>query len=295
MIEIEEVLKMNGSNSLKAKFKRALSSINSVKQLKAGIILLAVIIFLAVFAPLLVTHDPFALNDDMVEPPGSDYILGTDGLGRDIYSGILYGARTSIVIGIVAASISGIIGTLIGGVSGFYGGKIDAVLSEVINIFLMMPTFFLILIIVALFGSSMLNVMIVIGLTTWTGNSRLMRAQALSLKQRTFVKALETIGESRFKILVKHIIPNGIFPIIANTTMNISGAILTESALSFLGLGDPNIISWGQMVYNGKAYLTNGWWISTFSGAAIVLTVLTFYLIGDGMNNILSPKLNGNK
>jgi len=278
---------MNSSNSLKAKFKRALSSINSVKQLKAGIILLAVIIFLAVFAPLLVTHDPFALNDDMVEPPGSDYILGTDGLGRDIYSGILYGARTSIVIGIVAASISGIIGTLIGGISGFYGGKIDAVLSEVINIFLMMPTFFLILIIVALFGSSMLNVMIVIGLTTWTGNSRLMRAQALSLKQRTFVKALETIGESRFRILVKHII--------ANTTMNISGAILTESALSFLGLGDPNIISWGQMVYNGKAYLTNGWWISTFSGAAIVLTVLTFYLIGDGMNNILSPKLNGNK
>ncbi len=278
---------MNSSNSLKAKFKRALSSINSVKQLKAGIILLAVIIFLAVFAPLLVTHDPFALNDDMVEPPGSDYILGTDGLGRDIYSGILYGARTSIVIGIVAASISGIIGTLIGGISGFYGGKIDAVLSEVINIFLMMPTFFLILIIVALFGSSMLNVMIVIGLTTWTGNSRLMRAQALSLKQRTFVKALETIGESRFRILVKHIIPN--------TTMNISGAILTESALSFLGLGDPNIISWGQMVYNGKAYLTNGWWISTFSGAAIVLTVLTFYLIGDGMNNILSPKLNGNK
>lgn len=286
---------MDRSNKLKSKIKRTLSLINSVKQLKIGLILLAVIIFLAVFAPLFATHDPFELNDDMIEHPGGNYILGTDGLGRDIYSGILFGARTSIVIGIVAASISGVIGTLVGGIAGFYGGKVDAVLSEVINIFLMMPTFFLILIIVALFGSSMLNVMIVIGLTTWTGNSRLMRAQALSLKQRTFVKALETIGEGRFKILVKHVIPNGIFPIIANTTMNISGAILTESALSFLGLGDPNIISWGQMVYNGKSYLTNGWWISTFSGAAIVLTVLTFYLIGDGMNNILSPKLNAGK
>ncbi len=286
---------MNKSGDFFTKMERMLSLINQVRQLKIGIILLAVIILLALFAPLIATHDPFSLNDDMVNPPGKDYLLGTDGLGRDIFSGILYGARTSIIIGVVAASISGIVGTLVGGISGFYGGKIDSVLSEIINVFLMMPTFFLILIIVALFGSSMFNMMVVIGITTWTGNARLMRAQALSLKQRTFVKSLETIGESKFKTLVRHIIPNGIFPIIANTTMNISGAILTESGLSFLGLGDPNVMSWGQMVYNGKSYLTNGWWISTFSGAAIVITVLAFYLIGDGMNNILSPKLNDNK
>lgn len=286
---------MNKSGVFFTKMKRMLSLINQVRQLKIGIILLAIIILLALFAPLIATHDPFSLNDDMVNPPSKNYLLGTDGLGRDIFSGILYGARTSIIIGVVAASISGIVGTLIGGISGFYGGKIDSVVSEIINVFLMMPTFFLILIIVALFGSSMFNVMVVIGITTWTGNARLMRAQALSLKQRTFVKSMETIGESKFKTLVKHIIPNGIFPIIANTTMNISEAILTESGLSFLGLGDPNVMSWGQMVYNGKSYLTNGWWISTFSGAAIVLTVLAFYLIGDGMNNILSPKLNDNK
>jgi len=295
MISQKGLWKMNKSGDFFANIKRTLSLINQVRQLKTGIILLVVIILLALLAPMLATHDPFALNDDMVNPPCKNYLLGTDGLGRDIFSGILYGARTSITIGVVAASISGIVGTLLGGISGFYGGKIDAVLSEVINVFLMMPTFFLILIIVALFGSSMLNVMIVIGVTTWTGNARLMRAQALSLKQRTFVKSMETIGESKIKTLVKHIIPNGIFPIIANTTMNISEAILTESGLSFLGLGDPNVMSWGQMVYNGKSYLTNGWWISTFSGAAIVLTVLTFYLIGDGMNNILSPKLNDNK
>ncbi|WP_407695750.1 ABC transporter permease [Sedimentibacter hydroxybenzoicus] len=286
---------MNKSGDFFTKMKRMLSMINQVRQLKIGIILLTIIILLALFAPLIATHDPFSLNDDMVNPPSKNYLLGTDGLGRDIFSGILYGARTSIVIGVVAASISGIVGTLIGGISGFYGGKIDSVVSEIINVFLMMPTFFLILIIVALFGSSMFNVMVVIGITTWTGNARLMRAQALSLKQRTFVKSLENIGESKIKTLIKHIIPNGIFPIIANTTMNISEAILTESGLSFLGLGDPNVMSWGQMVYNGKSYLTNGWWISTFSGAAIVLTVLAFYLIGDGMNNILSPKLNDNK
>lgn len=286
---------MNKSGEFFTKIKRMLSLINQIRQLKIGIILLTIIILLALFAPLIATHDPFSLNDDMVSPPSKNYLLGTDGLGRDIFSGILYGARTSIIIGVVAASISGIVGTLIGGISGFYGGKIDTVLSELINVFLMMPTFFLILIIVALFGSSMFNVMVVIGITTWTGNARLMRAQALSLKQRTFVKSLETIGESKFRTLIKHIIPNGIFPIIANTTMNISEAILTESGLSFLGLGDPNVMSWGQMVYNGKSYLTNGWWISTFSGAAIVLTVLAFYLIGDGMNNILSPKLNDNK
>lgn len=284
----------NKRKSFKEKFLDMMKLINSITQLKVGIILLALIIFAAVFAPLIATHNPFILNDDLVAPPGAKYLLGTDGLGRDIFSEILYGARTSILVGVVAASISGILGALIGGVAGFYGGKLDSIVSEIINIFLMLPTFFLILIIVALFGSSLLNVMVVIGLTTWTGNARLMRAQALSLRERTFVKSLRAMGESRFSILVKHIIPNGIFPIVANTTMNISGAILTESGLSFLGLGDPNIISWGQMVYHGKTYLTTGWWISTFSGAVIVLTVLAFYLIGDGMNSVLSPKLHDN-
>ena len=226
-----------------------------------------------------------------MEGPSSLHILGTDGLGRDVLSMLIYGTRTSLIVGVTAAFIAGIIGTLLGGIAGFFGGKTDAVLGEFINVFMMMPTFFLVLIVVALFGSGLFNVMVVMGLTSWVGNAKLMRAQAMSLRQRTFIKSAESIGESRLAILFRHVIPNGIFPIIANTTMGIASAILTESSLAFLGLGDPNVISWGQVIQSGKSYLTNGWWICLFGGLAIIYTVVTFYLVGDGLNRVLSPKL----
>ena len=171
----------------------------------------------------------------------------------------------------------------------------DKVIVEFINIFVMTPSFFLILIIVAIFGSDIRYVMIVLGLTSWPGNARLMRAQAISLRERTFVKAAQAMGESKSKILFRHIIPNGIFPIIANTTMQISGAILTEAGLSFLGLGDPNIISWGQMISAGKQYLTKSPWISAIPGVFVVLTVLTFFMIGEGLNKFISPKMQNTK
>lgn len=275
----------------KSKIGSWIELIRNDNQLKTGIILLSLVVLTAIFAPLLSTHSPYVLGDSLLEAPGKEHILGTDGLGRDVYSMIIYGSRTSLTVGIVTAVISAVIGVLVGAFSGYYGGTLDRVVSEVINIFLMLPTFFLILIIVALFGSSMLNVMIVIGLTSWPGNARLMRVQALSLRQRTFVMSAIAVGETKRQIVYRYIIPNGIFPVIANTTMGIGGAILTEAALSFLGLGDPNVISWGQLVYQGKAYLTSGWWVSTFSGLAIVIIVLIFYLIGDGLDGILNPKL----
>ena len=159
----------------------------------------------------------------------------------------------------------------------------------------MTPSFFLILIIVAIFGSSMKYVMIVIGLTSWPGNARLMRAQAISLRNRTFIMSCQAMGESKLSIMFKHIIPNGIFPIVANTTMRISSAILTEAGLSFLGLGDPNVISWGQMISNGKQLMVKAPWISVVPGIAVVITVLTFFLIGDGLNRVIAPKMNANK
>ena len=275
----------------KSKMGSWIQLIRNNSQLKTGIILLSLVVLTAIFAPLLSTHNPYVLGDSLLEAPGKEHILGTDGLGRDVYSMIIYGSRTSLTVGIVTAVISAVIGVLVGAFSGYYGGTLDRVVSEVINIFLMLPTFFLILIIVALFGSSMLNVMIVIGLTSWPGNARLMRVQALSLRQRTFVMSAIAVGETKRQIVYRYIIPNGIFPVIANTTMGIGGAILTEAALSFLGLGDPNVISWGQLVYQGKSYLTSGWWVSTFSGLAIVIIVLIFYLIGDGLDGILNPKL----
>ncbi|MDZ5472318.1 ABC transporter permease [Bacillus sp. 31A1R] len=274
------------------KFKRKLEIINDIPQLKYGLILLGLLLVIALFAPIIAPYDPYALSNDTVSPPSKSHLLGTDGLGHDMFSMIVYGARTSLVIGVIAALISGLIGTILGGIAGFYGGKADRFLNEITNIFFITPTFFLILIIVALYGSSIINVILVIGLTVWTGNARLMRAQAMSLRERTFVKSAFAIGESKRQVLFKHIIPNGIFPIISNTTMNISAAILIESGLSFLGLGDPNVISWGQIVSDGRSYLTTAWWISTFSGLCIVFTVLAFYLVGDGLNRVLSPKLS---
>lgn len=274
-----------------SKFKNIMKIVNSNMQLKIGCIVLGIILLIVILAPLLATHDPYVLGDELLEGPGSEHWLGTDGLGRDVYSMILYGAKTSIIVGVVSALISGILGTLIGGLAGFLGGKFDQVISEIINIFLMIPTFFLILIIIALFGSSLLNVMIVIGLTSWPSNARLMRVQAMSLKERTFVKSVTALGESKMQVLFKYIIPNGIFPIVANTTLSVAGAILTEAGLSFLGLGDPNLISWGQMIYEGKAFMASAWWISTFPGLATVILVVSFYLIGDGLNIVLNPKL----
>jgi ABC-type dipeptide/oligopeptide/nickel transport systems, permease components len=269
------------------KIKRAL---RGNVRLSAGLLLLLIVFAVAALAGLLSTHDPYALGDDLLQPPSSAHWLGTDGLGRDVYSMILYGARTSLLVGIVAAMISAVIGVLAGGFSGYLGGRFDLIVSESINIFMMVPTFFLVLIIIALFGSSLLNVMVVIGLTSWPSNARLMRAQAMSLRERTFVRAAAAIGESRPQIVFRYIIPNGIFPVIANTTMGVGGAILTEASLSFLGLGDPNIISWGQMINQGRGYLISGWWVSTFSGLAVLLIVLLFYLIGDGANALISPK-----
>ncbi len=271
--------------------KKTWDLVKGIPQLKIGAVMLVILLFLAVFGQIIAPYDPYELSDEMVKAPSAAHLLGTDGLGRDVLSMLIYGARTSLIVGTVAAFISGIIGTLLGGVTGFVGGKVDWICGEFINIFMMMPTFFLILIVVSLFGSGIMNVMIVMGLTSWVGNAKLMRAQAMSIRSRTFVRAAEGLGDSKFSILFRHVIPNGIFPVVANTTMGIASAILTESSLSFLGLGDPNVISWGQIIMSGKSYLVNGWWISTFSGFAIIFTVVTFYLLGDGLNRVLSPKL----
>ena len=277
---------------VKKVWKRIRSLVAASGQLRAGLILFALVLLVVLFAPQLAPFDPYDLGDDLLVPPGTaGHLLGTTNMGQDILSMLIYGSRASLAIGIVAAAISGVIGTLVGAVAGFYGGKLDKVISEVINVFLMIPSFFLVLIIVAMFGSSMVNVMFVIGLTSWPSNARMMRVQAMSIKERTFVKSAVAMGESKRQILFKYIIPNGLFPVIANTTMGVAKAILTEASLSFLGLGDPNVVSWGQMIFDGKQYLTSGWWMSTFAGLCIMLIVMIFYLIGDGLNYALNPKM----
>ena len=272
-------------------FRMIKNAILSDRQLRFGFYGVVLLLIVVIFAPFIAKQDPYFYGPDILNKVGENgHLLGTNKMGQDVYSMIIYGAATSLKVAVISALISGILGILIGGAAGYFGGRVDQVISEIINIFMMLPTFFLILLIIAFFGNSMTNVMIVIGITTWPSNAKLMRAQALSLRERTFVKAATVMGETKGQILFKYIIPNGIFPVIANTTVGMSNAILTEASLSFLGLGDPNIISWGQMIYEGKAYITNAWWIATYAGLAIVITVTIFYLLGDGLNHVLNPK-----
>lgn len=252
---------------------------------------LLILLLLIVLAPYITAWPGDYYGNDVKFAPGENgHILGTNHLGQDVWSMIVYGTRTSLKVAVISAGISGSLGVIIGGIAGYFGGTVDRVVSEIINVFMMIPSLFLVLLIVSLFGNELAYVMVVIGITSWPGNAKLMRAQALSLRQRTFVVSARTMGESKFQILFRHIIPNGIFPVISHTTQGMAGAILTEAALSFLGLGDPTVISWGQMIYDGKAYMTQAWWVCVFAGLAIVFTVLTFYMLGDGINHLLNPK-----
>jgi len=271
--------------------KKILSTIAGDGQLLFGCIGICVLLFFIVMAPV-ITQWPgnYYGPDSMVAPGVNGHALGTNHLGQDVWSMIVYGTRTSLKVALASSLISGLLGIIIGGISGYFGGIVDKLVSEVINVFMMLPTLFLVLLIVSLFGNSITNVMIVIGLTSWPSNAKLMRAQALSLRQRTFVISARTMGESKLQILLRHVIPNGIFPVISNTTMRMASAILTEASLSFLGLGDPSVISWGQMIFDGKAYMAQGWWVCVFAGLSIIFTVLVFYMTGDGINHVLNPK-----
>ncbi|MCE5236488.1 MAG: ABC transporter permease [Eubacteriales bacterium] len=276
---------------LKKIVKKFLRAFRADRQLRTGILGIAALLAIIVLAPVLAAHDPHSYEFPRLIAPGEEgFFLGTNHMGQDVYSMLVYGVGTSLKVAVISAFISGALGVLIGGIGGYLGGKADLVISEIINIFLMIPTFFLILLIISLFGNSIVNVMVVIGLTSWPGNAKLMRAQALSLRERTFVKSAIAMGETKTQILFKYILPNGIFPVVANTTRGMAGAILTEASLSFLGLGDPNIISWGQMIYQGKSYITSAWWISLFPGVAVIITVIFFYMLGDGLNHVLNPK-----
>lgn len=259
-------------------------------QLKTGYILLALLLTAAFCAPWLADKNPETLYDDTLAPPGPEYVLGTDGLGRDVYAMTLYGTRTSLKIGAAVAALSALIGVTAGAVSGYFGGVADRLLSELLNVMMMTPAFFLMLIVVAVYGSDINRMILIMALTSWTGSARLMRGQAMALREKGFVQGARSIGESHLRILLRHIIPNGIFPVASNIAMTVSSAILTEASLSFLGLGDPNIVSWGKIIEQGRRYLPACWWISVPPGAAVALTAFAFYMLGDGVNRAIEGR-----
>jgi peptide/nickel transport system permease protein len=197
----------------------------------------------------------------------------------------------SLFIGFVSASISAIVGIALGAIAGFYGGKIDNIIMSIVDIFLTLPTFFLILSIAFIFGASIWNVMVIIGLTIWPSTARMIRAEFLSLKEREFVKAARVVGAGDMHILLHEVLPNAIFVAIVNTTLQVAGAVMTEASLSFLGVGDPNSVSWGWMLNDAMKTFRVAWWLSLFPGLAISITVIAFNLVGDGLNDALNPHL----
>ncbi len=259
----------------------------------AAAVFLLALFLLSFLAPLIVPYDPVAIDVKAVlMPPSLEHPLGTDMLGRDVLSRLIYGSRISLKVGFVAVGIATVIGTFLGALAGYYGGLVDAVIMRLVDIMLCFPSFFLILAVVAFLEPSIWNIMIVIGLTSWMGVARLVRAEFLSLKERDFVLAAKAIGASDLRIIFKHLLPNAMAPILVSATLGIPGAILTEAALSFLGIGvQPPTPSWGNMLTAGKDNLEIAWWLSVFPGLAILLTVLAYNLLGEAIRDALDPRL----
>lgn len=260
----------------------------------AGAAIVCFMSLIAVFAPILAPYDPTELHlYNILEAPSSTFWLGTDALGRDIFSRMLYGARVSLWVGFVAVGISLAIGTVLGLIAGYFRGLADEIIMRFVDIMLCFPSFFLILAVIAFLEPSLSNIMIVIGFTSWMGVTRLVRAETLSLREREFVAASRLAGAGTVRILFRHILPNALAPVLVSATLGIAGAILTESALSFLGLGvQPPTPSWGNMLMEGKDALEIAPWLSLFPGLAILFTVLGYNLLGESLRDIFDPRLS---
>ncbi len=255
------------------------------KYLFLGITIIAFFAIIAILAPVISPYDPSAIDqDNLLMAPSRQHLLGTDSLGRDILSRIIYGARISLSIGIIAVGISTSVGLILGASAGFYGGFTDVLIMRFLDIMLCFPTFFLILAVVAVMEPSIFNIMAVIGFTSWMGPARLIRSEILSLKEREFILAEIALGASNFRIITRHLLPNAIGPVLVNATLGVAGAILLESGLSFLGLGvQPPAASWGNMLIEAKSTLGVAWWITIFPGAAILVTILGFNFVAEGL------------
>ena len=263
----------------------------------AGGIMVLLLFLIAVLAPLIAPYDPNEIDrEQILEPPSLTHPLGTDDLGRDVFSRVIYGSRISLAVGFVAIGIATLIGIALGALSGYYGGWADTIIMRFIDIMLSFPTFFLILAVIAYIGPSIWNIMIVIGLTSWMGAARLVRAEFLSLKEREFVLAAKALGASNMRIIFNHIMINSMAPVFVYAVLGVASAILVESALSFLGLGvQPPTPSWGNILTLGKDNIEIAWWLSVFPGLAILVTVLSYNLLGEGLRDALDPRLWGSE
>ncbi len=258
----------------------------------AGLVIVLLVVGVALFAPLIAPYDYAKIDPNAVLlPPSWRHPFGTDYLGRDVLSRVIWGARVSVEVGVVSVGIACAIGTVVGAVAGYFGGIVDEIIMRFVDIMLCFPTFFLILAVISVLEPSILNIMVVIGLTSWMGVARLVRAEVLSLREREFVLSARISGVPTWRIILKHILPNAMGPVIVAATLGVGSAILVESGLSFLGIGvQPPTPSWGGILASGKDAIQIAWWLSFFPGCAILLTVLGYNLLGEGLRDILDPK-----
>ncbi len=259
----------------------------------AGLVVLLVVSLLGLSAPWLFDSGPLDMVAQPFLWPGDDaaYRLGTDSLGRDVAAGIAYGARVSLLIGLSATAVGLLLGTLVGALAGYFGGWIDDVLMRIVELFQTIPNFILLVVLVAIAQPSIHTIVLAIGLVTWPTVARLVRAEFRSLRQKDFVTAARSVGHGHAWIIFREILPNALPPVIVTASVMVATAILMESALSFMGMGDPNVVSWGSMIGAGRELLRTAWYLTAAPGLAIVFTVLAFNLIGDGLNDALNPRL----
>lgn len=254
-----------------------------------GLVLTAGVLFVAVFADQLAPGDPFAATGPSLAPPSSAHLMGTDNLRRDILRAVIHGARTSMTIVVAVVAISSVLGMVIGAVAGYRGGLVDDVLMRITEMLQSVPRFFLAVLVVGLFGAGMRNLILLLGLTSWTLLARVVRAETLSVKQWQFVESARAVGASGTRVLCRHVIPNVLPAAVVVISLMGARVILIEAGLSFLGLGDPNQISWGYLINNAQRFLTVAWWMSVFPGLAIVAAVLGLSLLSDALNDALNP------
>ena len=257
-----------------------------------GTVLLVLIVLIAIAGPMLYPVDPFEIRwSPMTEPFTADAWLGTDYLGRDVLTTLIYGGRATLLVGAVAALLSVVIGISIGAFAGFYGGRVDAILMRVTEFFQVLPALLFAMVVVSLFSPTLVTVTIAIGIVIWPGTARLTRGEFMKVRGMDFVRAERSIGARNARLMWRVILPNAFPPLVVSATLAVGSAILFEAGLSFLGLGDPNQMSWGLMIGSSRNYVLSSWWAVTFPGAAIFVTVLAVSLIGDGLNDALNPKL----
>lgn len=256
-----------------------------------GLVLLSGVLLLAIAAPIFFPGDPFASVGKPFLPPLGTFLLGTDQLGRDVLAGIAHGARTSILIAVIATTISILVGTTIGSLAGYFGGRLDNYLMRFTEFFQTIPSFVFAIVLVAVLQPSIRSIVIAVAVVTWPPVARLVRGEVLSMRSREFVEACICLGMKDSQIIFREILPNVLSPIVVTGSLMIATAILIESALAFLGLGDPNIMSWGFMIGAGRTFLRTAWWLCALPGIAILITVLAINLVGEGLNDVLNPRL----